>query len=209
MQPASKRGRPQEADPRQVARIALGLFARKGFDRVTMGEIAEAASVSRRTLFRLFPSKSDLVWDGLDDVRDIVRQRAASLAGADLRVSGVLREFAEPFLRGLDAPEAAELARQRLRLMADAPALLNHPPLREIEAVIATTLAASAAPGDTPPPLVARTLVAATFAALMWWAEHGEGMSALEATRAAFRALALADETHAPTRSPKTRSSRP
>jgi AcrR family transcriptional regulator len=206
MQTASKRGRPQEADPRRIARIALGLFQRKGFDRVTMGEIAEAASVSRRTLFRLFPSKSDLVWDGLNDVRAVVQQRAASLAGAGLRVGGVLREFAEPFLRSLDDPEAAAMARQRLRLMADAPALLNHPTLREIEAVIASTLATSTS-RDTPPPLVARTLIAATFAALMWWAEHGEGLSALEATRAAFRALAPADETDAPTRPPTTRAS--
>ncbi|MBZ5712653.1 TetR family transcriptional regulator [Nannocystis pusilla] len=194
MQTASKRGRPQEADPRRIARIALRLFVRKGFDRVTVGEIAEAASVSRRTLFRLFPSKSELVWDGLDEVRDVVRQRAASLAGVGLGVGEVLREFAEPFLRRLDAPAAAETARQRLRLLAAAPALFNHPPLREIEAVIATTLAGSASPGDTPPPLVARSLVAATFAALIWWAEHGEGMTALEATRAAFRALAGADQ---------------
>lgn len=196
MQRASKRGRRPEADPRRIARVALGLFARKGFDPVTMGEIAEAASVSRRTLFRLFPSKSDLVWEGLAEVRALVRQRAAALAGADLRVGGVLREFAEPFLRRLDAPEAAGLARQRLRLIARAPALLDHPPLREIEAVIATTLVAS--PGGAPPPLVARTLVAATFAALMWWAEHGEGMSALEATRAALGALAFDDAAWSP-----------
>ncbi|WP_434427452.1 TetR family transcriptional regulator [Nannocystis pusilla] len=112
MQPAAKRGRPQEADPRRIARVALGLFERHGFDRVTMGEIAEAASVSRRTLFRLFPSKSDLVWDGLDEVRDVVRQRAASLAGTDLRVAGVLREFAEPFLRRLERPRGGRAGAQ-------------------------------------------------------------------------------------------------
>jgi AcrR family transcriptional regulator len=197
MQPQRKRGRPPEADPRQIARTALRLFARKGFDQVTMGEIAEAASVSRRTLFRLFPAKSDLVWDGLADVRDLVRGRAAALAGAGLRIGGVLREFAEPFLRRLDDPEAAEVARQRLRLLANAPALFDHPPLREIEALIAATLAPGASPDDAPPPLVARTLVATTFAALMWWAEHGQGMSALAATRAAFQALARADEADA------------
>ncbi|WP_434428118.1 hypothetical protein [Nannocystis pusilla] len=86
------------------------------------------------------------------------------------------------------------MARKRLRLLAAAPALLDHPPLREIEALIATTMAGRTSSGDTPPPLVARTLVAATFAALMWWAEHGEGMSALAATRAALGALAPADE---------------
>jgi AcrR family transcriptional regulator len=193
MQARSKRGRPQEADPRHVSRVAMRLFERRGFDQVTMDEIAEAASVSRRTLFRLFSSKSDLVWDGLKDVRDAVKLRAASLSGAGSRLGVVIDELFVPILRSLDEPEAAKMARRRLRLIAGAPALLNHEALLEIEELITTTLAESALPRGTPPSLVARTLVAATFAALLWWAEHGEGMSALEATRAALKALALAD----------------
>jgi AcrR family transcriptional regulator len=193
MQAQSKRGRPQEADPRHVSRVALHLFEQRGFDQVTMDEIAEAASVSRRTLFRLFPSKSDLVWDGLKDARDAVKLRAASLSGAGLRPFVVIDELFVPILRMLDEPEAAELARRRLRLIAGAPALLNQKTLVEIEEVIATAMTASALPRDLPPSLVARALVAATFAALLWWAERGEGMSALEATRAALKALALVD----------------
>ena len=46
--------------------------------------------------------------------------------------------------------------------------------------------------------------IAVTFAALMWWAEHGQGTSALAATRAAFRALAAADEPDAPVSPPAT-----
>jgi AcrR family transcriptional regulator len=46
MQPRAKRGRPQEVDPRHVSRVALQLFERRGFDQVTMDEIAEAASVT-------------------------------------------------------------------------------------------------------------------------------------------------------------------
>lgn len=176
-------------DPRHIARVALDLFMRDGFDRVTMEQIAEAAAVSRRTLFRLFPAKSDLVWDGLDEVRDLLRHRAAALTGAELGVADVLREFADPFLQRLDAPAAAEAARQRLRLLAGAPALFDHPKLRDIEAIVASLLARSV---DEPPTLIARTLIAATFAALIWWAEHGAGMSALATTRAALRGLAPA-----------------
>ena len=193
MQPRSKRGRPQEADPRHVSRVALRLFERRGFDHVTMDEIAEAASVSRHTLFRLFSSKSDLVWDGLKDVRDAVKLRAASLSGSGLRVGVVIEELFVPILRSLDEPERATMVRWRLRLIAGAPALLNHETFLEIEEVITTAIAACVLPRGTPPSLVARTLVAASFAALLWWAEHGEGMSALEVTRAALKALALAD----------------
>ncbi len=198
MQSKAKRGRPRAADPRMIARVALDLFVARGFDQVTMSEIAEAASVSRRTLFRLFPSKSDLVWDGLQSVREVVRERAAALAGVDLAPSQVMGELAEPFLRQLDEPAAAETARERLRLLGRVPALFDHPPLREIEVIVASMLAArGASTGAASPMLVARALVATTFAALMWWAEDGEGMSALEATQAAFRALGRVEEGEA------------
>jgi AcrR family transcriptional regulator len=177
-----------------VSLVALRLFERNGFDRVTMDEIAAAASVSRRTLFRLFPSKSDLAWDGLRDMRDAVKLRAASLARAGRRLNLIVDELFVPILRQLDDPEAARIARRRLRLLAGAPALLNHPILQEIEDVIARTLKASARRDGTPPSLVARALVAATFGALLWWAEHGRGMSALDAARAALQAIAVAND---------------
>ena len=115
MQPSAKRGRPQEADPRLVSRVALRLFERRGFDKVTMDEIAAAASVSRRTLFRLFPSKSDLVWDGLSDVRDAVKLRAASLSGAGSGLGVIIDQLFVPILRPLDEPSAAKMARRRFQ----------------------------------------------------------------------------------------------
>jgi AcrR family transcriptional regulator len=174
-----------------VSLVALRLFERDGFDRVTMDEIAAAASVSRRTLFRLFPSKSDLAWAGLKDIRDAVKRAAGGLAGARVKPGRIVDELFVPILRRLDDPEAARVARRRLRLLARAPALLHHPVLQEIEDVIAKTLKAGARPGGPPPSLVARTLVAATFGALLWWAEHGRGMSALDTARAALQAVAL------------------
>jgi AcrR family transcriptional regulator len=57
------RGRPVEIDREHLARVALGLFFERGFDNVSAAEIATAAGVSRRSLFRYFPTKVDLVWD--------------------------------------------------------------------------------------------------------------------------------------------------
>jgi AcrR family transcriptional regulator len=194
MQARARRGRPRQADPRQIALQALRLFELRGFDQVTMDEIAEAASVSRRTLFRHFPSKSDLVWEGLRDLRDAVKLLAASLPRGRVRLGQIVDALFVPILQQLDEPEAASIARRRLRLIAGAPALLNHPMLEDIEAVIAAALKGSAQRKAAPPTLVARTLVAATFGALLWWAAHGKRMSALATARAALQAIAKAND---------------
>lgn len=173
-----------------MSNVALRLFEERGFERVTMTEIAEAASVSRRTLFRLFPSKSDLVWNGAETVRDVVQRRAAPL-GDRLTLDALVEQLVVPILRALDAPEAASLARRRLRLIGAAPTLIQHASLREIEAVIAEMLPARS-PHGVPASLTARTLTATTFAALLWWAEQGGEMSALDAARHAWSATAPA-----------------
>ena len=44
-----------------VSDIAVGLFLEKGFDAVSVAEVAAAAEISKPTLFRYFPAKEDLV----------------------------------------------------------------------------------------------------------------------------------------------------
>lgn len=45
---------------------AIDLFLAKGFDNVTVDEIAKAAGVNRRTFFRYFPAKESVITDGYD-----------------------------------------------------------------------------------------------------------------------------------------------
>ncbi len=59
------RARNRERKHGRIRAIALEAFGERGFDEVTVEEIAELAEVSRSTLFRYFPTKEDLVL--LDD----------------------------------------------------------------------------------------------------------------------------------------------
>ena len=47
----------------EIADVAVALFLQRGFADTTMDDVAEAAGVSRRTAYRHFPSKDDLVFE--------------------------------------------------------------------------------------------------------------------------------------------------
>lgn len=47
----------------EIAEAAISLFRDRGFDTVTMEDVAIAAGTSRRTVYRHFPSKGDLVFE--------------------------------------------------------------------------------------------------------------------------------------------------
>lgn len=55
------RSRARRALRAEITAHALGLFSERGFDAVTADELAAAVGVSRRTLFRLFATKEDIV----------------------------------------------------------------------------------------------------------------------------------------------------
>ncbi|HEX3782578.1 MAG TPA: TetR family transcriptional regulator [Pseudonocardiaceae bacterium] len=57
------RERKQQRQRAELVRIGMRLFAERGFDATTVDEIAEAAEVSRRTLFRYFGTKGDIVME--------------------------------------------------------------------------------------------------------------------------------------------------
>jgi AcrR family transcriptional regulator len=178
MHPTNDRptGRPRTIDPDAVSLVALRLFDEQGFDAVSMDDVAAAAGVSRRSLFRLFPNKAALVWGGLDEFaarfREALRSRPADEPSAvALRAA---------YRTGATFPDdAVEVTRHRLRVIRANPSLehvgaatvtgLTDEILRyvaERDGVTADDLAVA---------VRAHTLAAAASAALTWWALHGDG----------------------------------
>ncbi|WP_326722232.1 TetR/AcrR family transcriptional regulator [Streptomyces sp. NBC_00243] len=70
-----------------VSDIAIGLFLEKGFDVVSVAEVAAAAEISKPTLFRYFPAKEDLVLyrfaDHETEAARVVADRAEGQSAAD------------------------------------------------------------------------------------------------------------------------------
>ena len=75
------RARARRALRAEITSQALGLFSERGFDAVTADELAEAVGVSRRTLFRLFETKEDIVVAAFENLGDLalaaLRERPA------------------------------------------------------------------------------------------------------------------------------------
>ncbi|MFE8947657.1 TetR family transcriptional regulator [Streptomyces sp. NPDC007856] len=78
-----------------VSDIAVRLFLERGFDAVSVAEVAAAAGISKPTLFRYFPAKEDLV---LHRIADHETEAARVVAGAADPVDVLRRHF----LAGLD-----------------------------------------------------------------------------------------------------------
>jgi mycofactocin system transcriptional regulator len=118
MQPAGpttpKLGRRRSTTQGHIADVALELFATYGFDRVSVDDVAVAAGIARRTLFRYYPSKNAIPWGDFDSH---LRHFAALLdrADPDAPLSTVLRAALLDF-NTFDDSESARL-RQRMRVI--------------------------------------------------------------------------------------------
>jgi AcrR family transcriptional regulator len=119
------RERKKQQTRRLIAETARRLFAERGFESVTVAEVAREADVSQATVFNYFPTKEDLFYSGLEAFEQAllaaIRQREPGESVLDAFGRFVL----EP--RGLLAetdPEATEHLAALTRAITASPALL-------------------------------------------------------------------------------------
>lgn len=110
---------------RAIQAHAVRLFTDRGYDTVTVADVAEAAGVSAMTVYRHFPTKEDLVLVE-QPARLIAARVAASPPTQPLvrRVGGALVDAAAALTGSGDGPTANErFLLDCLRLMVETPAL--------------------------------------------------------------------------------------
>lgn len=94
---AGLRERKKAETRRRISDIATGLFLTRGYANVTVAEVAEAAGVSKMTVFNYFATKEDLLLDrqpeNIEMLREVVVNRAP-----DQSVSAALREWCQDLL---------------------------------------------------------------------------------------------------------------
>ncbi|TJZ76018.1 TetR family transcriptional regulator [Rhodococcus oryzae] len=116
------RDRRRAETQRAIQAHAIPLFAERGYDAVTLSEIAAASGISPMTLYRHFPTKEDLVLVGQQDQLIADRIAAGPADGALVqRIGRALIEAAD--LISGSRTDADDLLLDRLRLMITVPAL--------------------------------------------------------------------------------------
>jgi len=113
----------REAVASAIEEVALRLFAERGYRSVTVEQIADAAGVSRRTFFRYFAEKSEVL---LLDSRRRQERICAEMERRPADESTVAALCAALINASTYGPDELELAQVRARLMEEDPTTFEH-----------------------------------------------------------------------------------
>jgi AcrR family transcriptional regulator len=114
------RERKKEKTRETLVRTALRQFAKRGFDHVTVEEIAAACDVSPRTFFRYFASKEDVLFAESDARREHL---LASVAQQGSEVSAFRAVESAVRMVAAEYAEDHDLLRVRHRIVTSTPSL--------------------------------------------------------------------------------------
>ncbi len=111
---------------------ALDLFARRGYDNVTVAEIATAAGLTRRSFFNHFADKREILFAGANAFEESIVNYLRGLGSGDTALNSVVKALT---LAGLELEKYRDFAVLRQRLIA------SNVELRERELVKMDSLA--------------------------------------------------------------------
>ncbi len=196
-EPTDRGGRPPSTSAHALAAAAQRLFLVDGFEQTSVEDIARAAGVSRRTFFRYFRTKADVVW--VESGREF-EAFVASLDAAPPE-AGVRAVLVDAWSRTLDhGRDEDEWARHRAQLILIEPGVQAqaNAVFREWRAVVARFVARriGESPDDLVPLAFAHAGVSASAVGHQYWFAHPE-MQLGDCLRAALEVMLPPEPTPA------------
>ncbi|URM89583.1 TetR/AcrR family transcriptional regulator [Streptomyces sp. MRC013] len=193
------RERKKRRTRQHISDVATGLFLERGFDAVTIAEIAEAAEVSVNTVYNYFPAKEDLFLDRGEDAVDRLARWVRGRRDGESAARAVLRELREAVETLSYAVGLFEGHADFMRVVLEAPTLrsrlwrIRQDGLRELERTLRAEVGAP--DGDPVPALVAGQLDWLHTALTEWISARMAGRR--DPREVSREALALLDEMEA------------
>src|SRR6266571_4233345 len=110
---------------RHISETARRLFGDRGFEAVTVAEVAAAAEVAEATVFNYFPTKEDLFYSGLEAFEEALLSAIRERQPGESVLAAFGRFVLEPrgLLAAKDEDEVEHLA-GITRVITESPALL-------------------------------------------------------------------------------------
>jgi AcrR family transcriptional regulator len=136
---------------RAISGTAMSLFSERGFDEVTIAQVADAAGVSKMTVTNYFPRKEDLVFDRADEIIASLAEAVATRSPGESLLAAIRRDYASRLAAGDAVPTAAFA-----RLVAGSHVLTGR--LREIADLREQALGDAMGAGDVRQRIVAAQL---------------------------------------------------
>ncbi len=118
------RERKKQQTRQQIFEAARRLFEKKGFDRVSVAEIARAADVSEVTVFNYFPTKEDLFYGGMEFFEEQLIESVRSRPKGDSAVKAFRRRLLVGADR-LESKPSAEAILKAAQLVSASPSLVG------------------------------------------------------------------------------------
>jgi AcrR family transcriptional regulator len=157
------RERKKQRTREHIVERAMALFDDRGFEHVTIAEIAAAADIAPRTFFSYFPSKEDVVFHDFDLILDALTQRIEGRPEGEATMDA-LRAFIVELLGQIDHDDPEQQCRRRVIRASPALQQYDRELMVRIEHAIADGLAQDL--GVPPESLRARVVAAAAAAEL-------------------------------------------
>jgi AcrR family transcriptional regulator len=176
-----------------ISQTAIALFAERGFDAVTVADVAEAADVSVKTVFNYFPVKEDLVLESRERLEHELLHAVAERPAGTPAIAAV-RAHVVGLARHLDAMPAERRHRFR-RVLAASPSIklrlrsLSMHTEQHLAAMLAGETGADA--GDPRPQLAAAVLISLSHLAYGVGATAGSDETLAATVRRIERAFDL------------------
>jgi AcrR family transcriptional regulator len=187
--PSLSHDQQKERTRRAFIQATIALILEKGYDAVSVTDIAERAGYGRGTFYLHFDNKEDVVWSILrryfENLNALIREDAdgASPASREYRSWVAMFENAGQlgqFFRLLNGSTAQTLRRRQRDYLTDLT-------IDNLERGLYAPL------GDLPPEFAARTIVGATIELLEWWVLSKPAYTPQEMAAMLFRIIYCAD----------------
>jgi AcrR family transcriptional regulator len=123
--PLGLRERKKQRTREAILETAMHLFTERGFDAVSVAEIADAVEVSVRTVYNYFPTKEHLVFDRME-VFEIALLATIRDRGPGESALEAFRRFVLTSSVRLETKEASEVVATAAHMISASPALQAH-----------------------------------------------------------------------------------